>query len=152
MTKERVQFTGVNKEILSWKSGTTSALKSQIGMLTSEGKGELISKLRGYVDHDPNGTIYRVAWKFPKHGIFLIQGTGRGYVLEDGKVIRAVRKNNAIYRISKSIERHPKDWFNPVLEARIPELSRRISQYYADKAVEQIDNVRVSGTKRNFKI
>ena len=152
MAKQKVQFTGVNKEILKWKSRTTAALKSQIGMLTSEGKGKLISSLRGYVDHDPNGTIYRVAWKFAKHGIFLIQGTGRGYVLEDGKVIRAVRRNNAIYRINKKIERHPKDWFNPVIEARIQELSQKVSQYYADKAAEQIESIYASGTQRNYKI
>ena len=147
MAKQKVQFTGVNKEILLWKSKTTAALKSQIGMLTSKEDVDLIDKLRGYVDHDPNGTIYRVAWKMPRYGIFLIKGVGRGYVMVDGQIIRAVRKGNALYTVQKKIKRHPKDWFNPVIELRIPELSERVGQYYADKAAEQIENFHAAGIK-----
>jgi hypothetical protein len=152
MTKKQVQFTGVNKDILSWKSGTTAALKSQIGMLTTEGKGKLLSQLRGYVDHDNDGSIYRIAFKFPRHGIFIMKGVGRGYVMEDGRVIRAVRKNNAVYTIDGSIERHPKDWFNPVIEKRLPLLAEKIANHYADRAVDQIDHVRVAGINETFKI
>lgn len=152
MAKQQVQFTGVNAAILQWKSATTAALKSQIGMLTSSGKGELIQKLRGYVDHDPNGTIYRMAWKFPRHGIYLIKGVGRGYIMQDGRIIRAVRKDNRIMTINKSIQRHPKDWFNPVIEARIDDLAEKVSSFYADQAAEQITSIQVGGAGRSFKI
>lgn len=148
----KIQFTGVNKDILNWKSGTTSALKAQIGMLTSEGKGKLMSSLKGYVNHDPDGSIYSITWKFARHGIFLIKGVGRGYIMQDGKIMRAVRKNNAIYTINDTIERHPKDWFNPVIDARMPNLTQKIANYYANEAVEQIDSVKVGGINRNYNV
>ena len=153
--KGKVKFTGVNKEILRWKSGTTAALKSQIGMLTSEGKGELMKNLSGYVNQDADGAISSLSWRFPRHGIFLIKGVGRGYVIEDGRVIRAVRKNNTLYMISDTIEREPKDWFNPVIEQRIPKLSKMVADYYADQGVKQIDGHKprtVTGINKSFNI
>ena len=153
--KGKVQFTGINQKLLRWKSGTTAALKSQIGMLTSEGKGELMSELRGYVNQDPDGAISSFSWSFPRHGIFLIKGVGRGYVIEDGKIMRAVRKNNTLYTISDTIEREPKDWFNPVIEKRIPELSKMVANYYAEQGVKQIDGHKprtVTGINKSFNI
>jgi hypothetical protein len=149
MTKEKIQFRGINREIISWKSETTQQLQIKIGMLTSEGKDRLISQIKGYVNHDPDGSIYSMSWKFPKHGVFVIQGVGRGYVLVDGKVKRGVMRGNSFYSISDTIERHPKDWFNPVIDQRMPELTEKVANYYADKAADQIESVEAKRLK-NF--
>lgn len=155
MAKKKVQFTGVNRKIVQWKSTTTAELKSAISMLTSEGKGQLLNELRGYVNHDPDGSIYSVSWKFPRHGIFIIKGVGRGYMIIDNQVVRAVKKNSAVYTVSGTIERQPQDWFNPVIENRIPVLAQMISDYYADQAVEQIDQprpMRVHGNNKTYNL
>ena len=153
----KVEFTGVNARILKWKSATTGALKNMVSMLTTEGKGELLNKLRGYVNHDADGTIWSISWKFPVQGIFIIKGVGRGYVIEDGKIMRAVRKNNALHVIGGTIERHPQDWFNPVIEQRIPELANMISNFYADEAVDAVGPQdrrvrRISGINKTWEL
>src|SRR6056297_1024513 len=99
-----------NNQLVAWKSKTTNLLKGQISTLTSKGKGELLSGLKGYINFNKEGDAWQALWKFPRHGIFVFKGVGRGYTIVDGRVVRAVNRGNALYYIDKKIARYPKDW------------------------------------------
>ena len=75
-------------------------------------------------------------WKFPVHGIFLFKGVARGYLIVNGRIIRAITRNNATYIIDKKFVRQAKDWYNDPIDSRIPQLADIMGSYYADKTVD----------------
>lgn len=145
--------TEYNQKIVAWKSATTGLLKAQISMLSSKGKGELLSKLKGYVNFNPEGDAWQAIWKFPIHGIFMFKGVGRGYTLVDGRIVRAVHRGSAVYFIDKKFVRMPKDWLNGVFEMQVPKLADIMAEYWADRAVDQaIPEFEVKGINKKYKI
>jgi len=128
--------TEYNRRIVAWKSGVTAALKASISTLTSKGKGELLSGIRGYVDFNEQGDAWRVIWKFPVHGVFLFKGVSRGYLIVNGRIIRAITRGSAVYIIDKKFVRQAKDWYNDPIDSRIPQLADIMGSYYADKTVD----------------
>jgi hypothetical protein len=144
--------TAYNQKIIAWKSATTQLLKMQIGTMTSKGKGELLNSLKGYVNFNPDGDAWQAIWKFPRHGIFLFKGVGKGYLLVDGRIVRAITRHNAVYFIDKKFVRQPADWFNSVFEMQIPKLADIMAEYWADRAVDQaIPEFEVKGINKTYK-
>jgi len=73
--------------------------------------------------------IFKIAFKFERHGVFVHKGVGRGY--------RAAG-NGFVNRIAKGPQVHPRvavEWFNPTLDKFLPELVDRITKINADAVV-----------------
>lgn len=128
--------TEYNRQIVAWKSGVTAALKASLSTLTSKGKGDLLRGIRGYIDFNKQGDPWRAIWKFPVHGVYIFKGVARGYLLVNGRIIRAVQRGNATFIIDKGFVRHAKDWYNEPIDSRIPQLANIMGSYYADKTVD----------------
>lgn len=60
-------------------------------LFQTHGSGELFRNLHNYVDPIKDNTGRRVAFKFPRHGVFRHYGAGRGYVIINGKPVRGYR-------------------------------------------------------------
>lgn len=129
--------TRYNQQLIQWKSTTTNMLKGQIAGMSSKGKGELLSQLKGYVNFNQAGDAWQAIWKFPRHGIFWFKGVGKGYTIVDGRVVRAVRRGNALYFIDKAFVRQPHDWMNAVFQQQVPKLADIMGEYWADRLVAQ---------------
>lgn len=114
----------VNAEIRSWASGTQSAMRNNIRSMSTKGKGELVRMTHEYFRQF--GQINRVAFRFPKHGVFFAKGVGEGYR----------SKNGVVYKVKPGpMMRHPKDWFNSTLDQRIPILAEKLANTMANAAV-----------------
>ncbi len=71
------------------------------------------------------GEIDTISYSFERHGVFVHKGVGRGYEAQNGFVIRTAKG-------PKTNDRKPVEWFNPVLDAYIPELANEIAKINAD--------------------
>lgn len=74
------------------------------------------------------GEIFMVGFVFPRHGVFVHKGVGRGWQMQGGKVVRVAKGE---YRG----EREPKDWLNSEIEKRLPKLADDIVEIKADAVV-----------------
>lgn len=76
-----------------------------------------------------DGAIFKIAFKFERHGVFIHKGVGRGY---------KAAGQGFVNRIAKGPQVHPRiavEWFNPVLDQHLPELVDRLAIINADAAV-----------------
>lgn len=64
-----------------------------------------------YFKHEKTDAIDGVSITFARHGIFVLKGAGKG-------------------------KRTPKDWLNPTLDRKIPELADKIGEVNADEVLE----------------
>ena len=71
------------------------------------------------------GEIDTITYSFERHGVFVHKGVGRGYEAQGGFVIRTAKGP-----LTKA--RKPVEWFNPILDAYIPELADEIAKVNAD--------------------
>ena len=122
----------LNAEIKTWTIATQNAMRNNIRMMSTKGKGDLLRMTHGYFW--AYGQINRVAFRFPKHGVFFAKGVGRGYKSENG-IVRKVKPG--------PIMRHPKDWFNSTLDQRI--------QILADKLMDTMANAVVNATNAKIR-
>ncbi len=74
------------------------------------------------------GEIDTITYSFERHGVFVHKGVGRGYEAQGGLVIRTAKGPQI-----KS--RKPVEWFNPVLDAYLPELADEIAKVNADAVI-----------------
>lgn len=73
--------------------------------------------------------ITKIAFKFERHGVFVHKGVGRGYHASGtGFVNRTAKWSQVRPRVAV-------EWFNPVLEAHLPELANRLAAINADAVV-----------------
>lgn len=114
----------VNSEIRTWTSATQAAMRNNIRAMSTKGKGDLLRMTHEYFREF--GQINRVAFRFPKHGVFFAKGVGRGYKSTNG-IVRKVSPG--------PIRRQPKDWFNSTLDQRIPILAEKLANTMANAAV-----------------
>ena len=130
-----------NALIDKWGFRTRNLLKSSVAKLTMKGKKELVTRIQFKTKKD-FGETEAAIFNFPQHGVFFHKGVGRGYIMVAGTVVRGKRKdkshsanspNNAvIHPASGPLNRHPKDWFNPVFIKAIPLLADIIAKTKAD--------------------
>lgn len=128
MTENTPQY---NQKIITWSQKLRLKLKSSISVLTQKGKGDLVASLRSRIKKN-YGEIERVDFVFARHGVFFQKGTGRGYKVQEGKVIRNSSRESKVI-----IARKPKDWIKPVNDY-INELIDIVANYQADNATEVI--------------
>ena len=103
-----------------------------------------------------------IGFKFPKYGVFVHYGVGRGWVRQGGTVVRGnrVKKGSEIWHQmkkrgystkelsktsipvasnpSKGKARKPLDWFDKVLKAHINELADIAADFYGDDCQEKL--------------
>lgn len=140
---ENLNLDQYNQKIVTWASQTTTQLKRSIGSLSMKGKGVLMRSLFAKTKKD-FGAIESIVYTFNRYGVFFHKGVGRGYTMAGGRVIRGYRPDSKILRNRKdktqiagqggSINRDPKEWFNPVLDREVPKLADMVGQLQADMA------------------
>jgi hypothetical protein len=122
-----------NQEVKGWGDKIRSRLANSIKQLSQKGKGELMKSLtmktRRYY-----GAIDRITYNFERHGVFFHKGTGRGYKMTGGNVMRVATGNNKTLTDS-SIKRKPAEWFNPIINNNIDDLANIVAIHMADAAV-----------------
>jgi hypothetical protein len=132
--------------IRKWSSMVTRYLKSST-ISFHHGKKETIERpgrteqkladsIRSRTRKD-YGVIDRVSFIFERHGVFVHKGVGRGYKMESGMVVRNAKIEDPMTREPKWWEddprpRLPREWFNPILEQTLPELSNKLAEINAD--------------------
>ena len=113
-------------------------------MLSMKGKRELVSSLRVRLHRD-FGEIDHVSYEFRKHGVFFHKGTGRGYVIESGRLIRGTRDGALIKPLQTQqgpLQRRPKNWYNPTMNREVPKIADQIAELIADSATEKIIKIK----------
>lgn len=113
-----------NEKLKVWGAKVSAAMP---GSIRSHGIGgsKLIRSIRNTYYYE-YGEIYRLGFSFRREGIFIHKGVGRGYVMNNGVVVKLSKNPVGI--------RKPKPWFNPVIDAFIPELEEIVKEY-ADTAI-----------------
>jgi hypothetical protein len=122
-----------NRQITGWGHVTRNELINSIEKLSQKGKGDLVKKLSMKTRKD-YGLIDRITYSFPRHGVFFHKGTGRGYKVVAGQVVRAPSGKSKILN-AEGIKRKPAEWFNPVIDNNIDNLADLVANYMADAAV-----------------
>ncbi|MFZ4523495.1 MAG: hypothetical protein ACOYNC_17460 [Bacteroidales bacterium] len=113
-----------NEQIKAWSEKVKSALGPSIRSNSISGS-KLSRSIRSTYKYE-YGEIYRLGFSFARHGIFIHKGVGRGYGMQGGTVVKTSK--------SVGFNRRPKPWFNPVIDAFIPELGA-IIKAYSDTAI-----------------
>ncbi len=108
-----------NNNLKAWGAKVKAALPPSISSIGIGGKN--LSKSIRNTFYYEFGEIFRLGFSFAREGIFVHKGVGRGYVMNNGTVVK-ISKNAAGSRI-------PKVWFNPVIESFMPELEQIIKNY-----------------------
>lgn len=127
-----------NKEIKNWGSYSRTLMLGQIKALNINGKKELLRTLKseasrsnlqkrikeeGILSENLKaryamnfGEIERIGYSFPKQGVFSAFGVSRGH--------------------GRSNPRKQKNWFESVLDRRVPTLADIVLEMRADMAIE----------------
>lgn len=122
-----------NIKVESWGKGTNAELISSAKALKKGSPKEklpddyisLIKSLKdkyGRID----GEIMRVSFGMPRHGIMWAKGVGKGYKMNGGIVVRTG---------GGPVLRKPADWFNSVINRRLPALADIATDNVATAAV-----------------
>ena len=76
------------------------------------------------------GLVSYIGFRFERHGVFVHKGVGRGYQKQKGGfVIRTAKRSPHPH------ERIAVEWFNPILELKIPQLADQIALINTQAAV-----------------
>ena len=140
-------------ELGRWSNMVTRKLKNSASRFTKgksgaviRGKGKAWQHAEDKLVRSLSRKLYMVSglaegvgFKLERHGIFVHKGVGRGYIAQGGVVIRGHKTSVKKSKTSSSgISRHPVDWFNPVIEAEVPELANRIASINADAVINEL--------------
>ncbi|MDR0873929.1 MAG: hypothetical protein LBN27_10775 [Prevotellaceae bacterium] len=115
-TALKAKLQNFNSEVKQWGGNTESNLKGNASyQMQSQ---NLQSKLRASFrkESTPWGKrTFNIGFSFPREGVFVHYGVGRGYRRNNGTVERYAKNptNNP---------RRPKNWFNPVVKQKLPQL------------------------------
>jgi len=145
---DEIQVAEINAEASVWAAQTGAMIKSAIRSLSSKGKGELMANLRSSVKRK-DGLPNKITFSFPLHGVFFQKGVGRGYISVNGVVMHGQKEgkvlkkkndgNNTTVVSGGALLRKPQDFFNGIIESRIPLLADTMANYMADMQVNQIN-------------
>ena len=129
-----------NKEVEQWQDSVAQQLKASISLRSLRIANEL--KPKAYTDK--YGLINRLGFSFPRHGVYIHKGAGRGQGGFTGSKWSYQKRINGIM-INTSIIRHTNPdslgkqnegnrlayrWFDPVIKNRLPELADICTRYF----------------------
>ena len=127
----------------------------------THGSGFLKKQMKVQVRENKKESSHWIGFKFPRYGVFVHYGVGRGWVRSGGAVVRGskVKKGSELWHQLKKRgysrqdlssyvvpgkggkSREPVDWFDSVLKAHIEELADVATDYYGDNALEQLSEM-----------
>lgn len=110
----------INDIARDWSHDTLSMLLDRINSLQIVDSGKLFRQTKYRLGYS-FGEVEKVAYGFPRYGVFVEKGVGRG---------RPVG--------SASAKKHARQWFNPTLDDALPKLAQRMAEGKADVAVKSI--------------
>lgn len=110
----------LNTEVHDWTHDTSNALLNEIERLDIVDTGTLFRRLRYNIKHS-FGLAERIGYGFPRHGVFVEKGVGRGRPVGSVKAKRFARP-----------------WFNPTLDEALPELGSRLADQAAYLTINSI--------------
>ena len=134
------RLTAFNKEVEIWQDSVSKQLKATIAARSLRIARELEPK--AYTDK--YGLINRLGFSFPRHGIYIHKGAGRGQGGFMGSKWSYLKRVNGV-EINTSIIRHTNPtslgkqnegsrqsyrWFDPVIKNRLPELADICTRYF----------------------
>lgn len=150
----------------TWTSGVY--FRSRASLQQTHGSGELRNRLERYVDPLRNAEGYKIAFRFPRHGVFRHYGAGRGWVIVNGRPVRGerilslreiqekranataqamlkrgdslreVRRTKVTYDRLSKAVRTPLDWLDGHITARMEALADMAVEYYGDHALRNV--------------
>lgn len=102
-----------------------------------------------FVNLNQNSEAYNVKFSFPRHGIYVHYGTGRGWIRKNDTIVRGSLTANAIKKKKKNVGRkvsevtigkgrRPVDWFDIEIKRGIGQLANITQEYYGDKAMNDV--------------
>lgn len=140
--KDSPRLMQFNKDVANWGIDVATQLRGNVAtMFASHGPSEhrLANSIESYVAYDKtfHKEVYRVGFRFARHGVHLHYGAGRGYGGEKGSrwmdrlgyLKETAEKSKGKMGIGARQER---DWFNPVLEKNLNRLADIAADYCAD--------------------
>lgn len=137
-------------------------------LFQTHGSGELFRNLHDYVDPIKDNTGRRIAFKFPRHGVFRHYGAGRGYIIVNGQPVRGyrvlsvrelkektlnpiaqemlskgysmsyVRKAKIVTQSDKPIPRKPLNWLDQHITHNSKTLTDISVRFYGDQSLEAL--------------
>ena len=118
-------FDKYNDEARGWARQTRRDLRNAVLQAGAVHTGELSRSVR-YGARRSFGVIHSLSFKFPRHGIFVEKGVGKGWPITGRTAMNSVKARIA------------KPWFNPVIDANIGKLADKLAGHSADIATENI--------------
>lgn len=123
-----------NHEVRIWAE-TVRSLSSTEVVSGTHASGNLAIKLADYADsRSDKEPIYKVAFRFPRYGVFRSYGAGRGYKIVSGVPVKTNPPNK--YRGYKL--REPLDWIDKNIEAQKDKLADSVQAYYGDEILRNM--------------
>jgi hypothetical protein len=113
--------TQLKTSVLQFADGKTQSFIIRKRKIGNQKEFKLILSLDSKT-HKEYSSIDGVGFLFERHGVFVHKGVGRGYKA-DGTVSVKHPSGNP---------RQPVEWFNPIMQQKVPELANRLAQISAD--------------------
>ena len=134
--QDRDRLKQFNQDVRQWGIGTTKALKGSVRSLITNDR-RLSNSIRPNFYYDNKyGTkeIDRVGFSFEREGVYVHRGAGRGqggwkgsrWYNKKGELRTTNRKSFGLMGFGN---RKPKEWFDPVVEGRLPQLADLVAEY-----------------------
>lgn len=141
MAQDADRVVEYNKAINAWQNSVAAQLRATIASRSMRIARELHPK--AYTDK--YGIINQLGFSFPRHGIYIHKGAGRGQGGTIGSNWTKLKTINGI-EVSTGIVRHTNpnslnasqgtgnrnafEWFDPVVRNRLPELADIVTRYF----------------------
>lgn len=131
-----------NRDVAAWGRDVANQLRGNVGTLfASHGSADhrLALSIESYVAYDKqyHMEVYRVGFRFARHGVHLHYGAGRGYGgLKGSRWMDRMgymkqTDENSLGKMGTG-KRQEVDWFNPILERNLQRLADIAADYCAD--------------------
>jgi hypothetical protein len=146
VARDADRLTAYNEAVMKWQRSLAARLRATISV-----KSMAIAKdLKPNTYTDEYGIINRLGFSFPRHGIYIHKGAGRGQGGYIGskwnkiKTINGIAVSTGIIRhtnpesLGKQDEgnRHAFRWFDPIVESRLPELADIVSEHFSAMVID----------------
>lgn len=146
MAQDADRLTEFNKAVETWQDNVTAQLKAYVSVRSTR----IAQELKPTAYTDKYGIINRIGYAFPRHGIYLHKGAGRGYGGFYGskwhylKTVNGVQINTGILRHTNPQSLGQQDsggrdaykWFDPIVRNKLPELADIVMKYFDNMIID----------------
>lgn len=141
LAQDADRLTEFNQAVQKWQNSVAAQLRAGIASRSMR----IARDLRPKAYTDKYGLINRLGFTFPRHGIYIHKGAGRGQGGTIGSNWTKLKHINGV-EVSTGIIRHTNpeslnasqgegnrrayEWFDPVIRNRLPELDEIVIRYF----------------------